>query len=136
MADAAAMVRQYVRAKDDEPAFHTSAAVIVIGNEALEFVNRQWARDHYSSLHDHMPQPVVFPEMANVVSINFDSHPDEGRTPEYAWQSLFPDWKSIGDVNSEAWLNALAGNGNISVHRITKVGAELGDALIAAASGG
>ncbi len=130
MADTAAMVRQYVRGKDDEPAFHTSAAVIVIKNETLELVNHRWATVNYTTLQDHLPYPVIFPEGAMTISINFDAYPGEGHTPDYAWQDLFPGWKSIGDVNSEAWLSALAGNGNVSVHRITKVGTGLGFALM------
>lgn len=135
MADAAAMVRQYVRENEEESAFHTSAAVIIIRNEALEFVNRKWATRHYSSLQDHIPHPVVFPEGANIVSINFDAYPGKGPAPDYAWQNYFPDWRNIQDVDPEAWLYMLNARNDVSIHRITRnTLPELGEVLIAAAS--
>ncbi len=135
MADAAALVRQYVRANEDEPAFHTSAAVIIIRNEVLESVNRKWAVRHYSSLHDHIPHPVIFPEKSNIVSVNFDAYPGEGSAQEYAWQNHFPEWKNIRDVDPKAWLYRLSAGRDVSIHQITRsTYLELGQALIAAAS--
>lgn len=133
MADAAALIRQWVQGNDGVRAFHSSAAVIVIRNQALEFVNRKWAATHYGTLQDHMPFPVIFPKGATAISINFDGHLGQDGSTEKVWQYIFPGWKDIRDVDSEAWLNMLPGRHDVSIHRISRdFGPELKNALVAA----